>query len=281
MTKNKLIALMCWASLCTGSLTLVACGGSSSSSSAETQATQEQVATPEPATPEPKTPAAAASPVGSWTVAAIIQSGVTITGDLSSMLKDSGKGVITLNEDGTGSLSLWEEESFTWSSTDNKTITISGADDAGDLTFEDGTLFLTAKKDGEEATVVFTSDGTWDQAKAISMDDTKPATSPEQILGKWTLCGMNMAGLSMYGDSESMGQTTNGEETFVTFNADGSVEMAATTGSWTQTADGITLTSTDITGEHTVPVMLLGDMLALDYSGTLGDVTFISVFTKA
>jgi hypothetical protein len=60
----------------------------------------------------------------------------------------------------------------------------------------------------------------------------------------------------------------------------GVAQMSAGNGTWAVTADGATLTSEDITGKHTVPILAIGDEIALDYSGAFGGVDFIIAMAK-
>ena len=207
-------------------------------------------------------------------------------GNFGEMLGVDNGIAMTLNADGTGSMVYGEETvDLSWATegSDAIYVTVQGGElatqEAMLVSYKDDALFMPFEEDGQQATLIFTKDGNYAGAKQISVADATPITSEAQLLGTWKLAGMNMGGVSMYGDVESMTAAMGGEDSSITFKEGGAVEMTGSEGTWAIDANGATLTSTDITGTNTVPVLMLGDDIAIDYSGVYG-IDFIIVMAK-
>ena len=84
----------------------------------------------------------------------------------------------------------------------------------------------------------------------------------------------------MTGSADDLGAMMYGGESDITFEEGGIAKMTAGDGTWAVADDGATLTSKDITGTHTVPILALGDEIALDYSESFGGYDFIFVMAK-
>ena len=282
----SIIAALCLVLAC---VSLVACGGgsSSSSSAASSSATSSSAASSSAASSKAASPSEQI--VGTWKVAAAEQNGLILGGNFGQLLGVGDNGGLTFNADGTGTLTLNSETySFTWTAEDNGTINVAPQSENAimkqsivPVTIKDGAVFMTMEDSGQQGNLIFTKDGTYDKAKQISMADAKPITSEAALLGTWTMVGMNMGGISAYGDAESLKNAMGGTETSVTFKQGGVAELSDGTGSWAIDANGATLTSSDITGTHTVPVMQLGNEIAIDYTEAYGGTEFIFVFAKA
>lgn len=125
------------------------------------------------------------------------------------------------------------------------------------------------EQDGRQASIIFTADGNYTGAKKISLDNAKPITSEAELLGTWKLSGLNMGGVSMYGDAQAMAAAVGGQESWIAFKEGGVAEMESGEVAWAVGDDGATLTTTDIMGTNTVPIMALGDEIAIDYSAVI------------
>lgn len=214
--------------------------------------------------------------------------GITMGGNFGEMFGAAEGISLVINADGTGTMAMGEDSSpITWAAEGADTINVTVQSDTGattqqaiPITLKDDALFMPFEQDGRQATIIFTKDGNYADAKQITMADAKPITSEADLLGKWALVGINMGGVSMYGDASSIAAAMGGEETSITFKEGGVLEMSTGEGSWAVDANGATLTSTDITGTNTVPVVKLGDDIAIDYSAVYGT-DFIMVLAKA
>lgn len=277
----SVIAALCLMLAC---VSLVACSGgsSSSSSAASSSAASSSAASSKAASPSEQI-------VGTWKVAAAEQNGLILGGNFGQLLGVGDNGGLTFNADGTGTLTLNSETySFTWTEGDGGTINIAPQSENAimkqsivPVTIKDGAVFMSMEDNGQQGNLIFTKDGNYDKAKQISMADAKPITSEAALLGTWTMVGMNMGGISAYGNAEALKGAMGGSETSVTFKEGGVADLSDGTGSWTIGANGATLTSTDITGTHTVPVMQLGSEIAIDYTEAYGGTEFVFVFAKA
>jgi hypothetical protein len=185
-------------------------------------------------------------------------------------------GCININDDGTGDIVLGSKDDtaipLTWALKSDDVIT-ADLDNATEytaekieLTFKNDALWLDMSKDDETATGIFTHDGVYPDAKVIKMDEAEAITSKDDLVGNWVMTGMQMLGISMYGDPEAMKEQNNGQEIFMNFKDDGTVEMAATAGTWKIDENGATLYASDITGDYAVPVKKMGDDIVVDYS---------------
>lgn len=277
------VAIACLVATC---LLLVACGGSSSSSAANSSADSSSAAsvTSSAVRPEDRF-------VGTWKVAAAEMQGITMGGNFGELAGvDSGTGGdIVVNADGTGSLTFGDKSGgFTWAAEDANMFYLTMQSETGataqqaiQVSYKDDALFVPLEQDGRQMTVIFTKDGNYASARQISLDGAQPITSESALLGTWTLVGMNMGGVSMYGDVQSMSNAMGSAVSTVTFKEGGVVEMDSGTGSWAVSADGASMTSADIMGTNTVPIVMLGDEIALDYSQVFQGQTFIIVMAKA
>ena len=195
---------------------------------------------------------------------------------------------MTVNEDGTGKLTLSDEAGdFTWAANDANSIYVTpqSADGAATqqallATCKDGALFMPYEQDGQTADLIFTRDGNYAGAKQITLEGAQPITSEEELYGTWKLVGLNMGGVSMTGSADELGAMMAGGASDITFEEGGIAKMTTGDGTWAVTGDGATLTSEDVTGKHTVPILAIGDEIALDYSEAFGGVDFIMVMAK-
>lgn len=263
---------------------LAGCGGSDTSGDQSGEAAAE-AAEEKAADPQEKF-------LGSWNMAAAEQDGIYMAGNFGEMLGMSDLGMLNISADGSGDITLGDEEAdkvaFTWTMKADDVITLKAEKETDytgeeiELTYGDEALAMTMEQDGKTATAFFTHDGSYAGAKVIDMEKTDKITSKDELTGKWTMSGMQMMGITVYGDQEAMANMGSGE-TYVTFNDDGSVEMAATSGTWKIDDSGATLSASDITGSYTVPVKKMGDEIVLDYSNVEAykGLGWIAVFSRA
>lgn len=141
--------------------------------------------------------------------------------------------------------------------------------------------FSRKEEDDQVATAIFTHDGTYPEAKVISMDGAEPITSEDDLLGKWKMTAMNFMGVSIYGSSEALENMSGSTEMTITFKEGGVASMETSDGTWEIGNNGATLTSNDVTGTHTYPIKKLGDDIVIDMSESLGGTEFITLMSKA
>ena len=136
-------------------------------------------------------------------------------------------------------------------------------------------------QDDQSATIIFTQDGTYAGAKQISMAEATPITSEADLIGTWKLVGMDMMGISIYGDADSLGSMMGGEaDGTITFEQGGVAKSSSGDESWAIDENGATYTTKGLSGDVACPVMKLGDEIAIDASETMGGVELIMVFAK-
>ena len=203
--------------------------------------------------------------------------GLTISGNFGDMLDVQDGITLIIATDGTGSMGMGEEATIlTWAADGPDSIyaTIQSETEfttqqAIPITYKDGALFMPIGQDGQQASIIFTADGNYADAKQISLDSAKPITSEAELLGTWKLSGLNMGGASMYGDAQALAAAMGGQESWIAFKEGGVAEMESGEGAWAVGDDGATLTTTDIMGTNTVPIVSLGDEIAIDYSDVI------------
>lgn len=225
---------------------------------------------------------------GTWKLAAVESEGVIMGGNLSELLDLGDEGNIEVREDGTGTLKIEDKQvDFKWSEDGDAAIVLNNdgqidqnAELNTTLTNKDGALFMAYVQEGKPASMIFTRDGKYDKAKQITMDGTKDITSEEELLGTWTMTGMNMMGISAYGDPDSLAEMNNGMESFITFEEGGVAKMNGQDGKWQIGDAGATLTSKGLTGDMTYPIKKQGEEIYIDMTGSFGDMVFITVMEK-
>ena len=279
---KKTIAKRMAAALFTGCLALSACGGAASSSQASSSAKTEAVK----ADPSEKF-------IGEWKLAGMESQGVTMTGDLSAVLGDdsesSAETLLTVKDDGTGKLVFASEGGdFTWKQKNDDAITIEvkNNDDSTttsmDITFEDDSLQLEMKDEEMSGTLIFTADGKSDKFKEITVDKATAIKSESELLGSWKLSGMNMMGMSVYGDVSALAEMSGqaGTDTSVTFESGGKCTLMGQECTWAIGSDGATI---DLSGV-TIPVKALDKDLTLDLGSLLGaigsDMKMVYLYSK-
>lgn len=210
-------------------------------------------------------------------------------GNFSQMLGVNGGFKLTFNADGTGKMELGTDAGeLTWAANDDSSIymTPQSATDAMKqeailVTLKDGALFVPYEQNGQQTSLIFTHDGSYAGAKQVTAEGAQPITSEADLLGTWNLTGMNLGGISMHGDAQSMASAMGNAATTITFKEGGVLETSSGQGTWAVGPDGATITTTDATGTSTVPVTKMGDDIVIDYSTTFSGTEFIMLMAKA
>ncbi|MBR0308852.1 MAG: hypothetical protein IJH92_08170 [Mogibacterium sp.] len=263
---------------------LTSCGSDSNgaSDSAEPAASEEEEEQ-EPADPKEKF-------CGSWSLAAAESNGVTMAGNFKELAEMDDLGMLNINEDGTGEMAVGKKEAdkttLTWELKDDDTITLKPAEtteslgESVDVRYENEALLMEIEQDDQTGTAIFTHDGTYPEARIITMEDAVDITSEDELIGKWTMTAMNLMGISVYGSSEDLSEMSGGNEIYIEFKKDGAAEMSGSEGSWKVDGNGAVLTATDISGTNDYPVKKLEDEIVVDMSASLNGTTFIAVLSK-
>jgi len=274
---KKYLAMLCAAMLCVCCLALAACGGGASSSAAASSAASSSSAAASSSAASSSAAATATLP-GTWKIAAIESQGAVIAGNFDAFLSENASATqLVLKEDGTGEFSLGENTAqVKWESADNKAVklTVEGAEGTTEVnaTLEGDALKLdmTDSSSGElNGNLVLSKDGTYAGAKIIDMANAKDVTSEKDLIGTWNLCGLNMMGMSAYGDMAALQQISGNAEAAdmtVVFEEGGKVILTGQEATYTVGPDGTTI---DIAG-IVVPVKMNGNELYVDLTETLG-----------
>lgn len=273
---------------------LVACGGGTASSSAGSAggASSASVSTDSGSTTSTKTF------VGKWKIAAAQLNGLTLAGKFGQIIGADENSGLEIKEDGTGTLTLGgETDSLTWTEAGADTIDITVKSSAAGsettvpqstrITAKDDALFLTIKQENQEGSLIFTADGKYAGAMEINLDEAKDITSESELIGTWNLVGMDMAGITMYGEGDALqqqlGQAGSSASTLLTLEKGGSVKTGSeTSGSatWAVDSKGATMTMDGLDGKVNLPIKKLGDQLAVDYTQLLAGLQIVFVYGK-
>lgn len=291
---RKHVAMLCAGMLFACCLALGACSGSSSASAASSGSASTSASTEASAS----SASAEAAFAGTWKLAAAQSQGVTMAGDFGSIIGAEEGMALTIKEDGTGEFAMnGESGAITWTQKDADTITIevptagssaSGASAASssasaassgtyaiDIVAKDGALFMDMTQDDFNGTAIFTSDGTFVGAKEISTAAMTPITSEDALIGSWTLSGMNMMGITMYGEAADLAAMAGGQDMSLSFEKAGKCVLMGSEATYTVGTDGAVITE----GETKVPVKALGNEIAIDMTDLIG-MEMIMVFGK-
>lgn len=285
---STMIVIMCMIVTMIG---FIGCGkeepaAQSGSDSGEPEAAEEVAVEEEPeAEPEPVDPNE--KYYGTWLAAAAEYNGVTLGGNFADVVGMEELPSLVVKEDGSGTIDIGEGEiAGTWTATDDA-ITLTTETpiekyDTNEVVFrsQDDVLLMDYTDEGRMASLIYTRDGNYDKARQIEVDKADAITSEDELIGNWTMVGMNMMGISMYGSSESLAEMNDGMETYMNFNEDKTVDMNGNAGVWEIGAEGAGVTMEDITGLNTYPVKKLGDEIIVDMSASMGGNTFVILLEK-
>ena len=229
---------------------------------------------------------------GDWKLAAAESQGVYMAGNFTELLElsDEGNGNVTLtvNADKTGVINLGDESAgFTWEMKSDDVMTITPQTDTdkvgetADISYKKDALWLTIEQDEQEASLIYTKDGIFPDAKDFRLSDATPITSDKDLIGKWSLSGLKLMGIAMYGEGEALKNATNGTDMYIDFKEDGKAEISnGSGGSWEVNSEGAAITYSDSMGTHTLPVLKLGDDIVVDSSELLNGSEYLMVLSK-
>ena len=229
---------------------------------------------------------------GDWKLAAAESQGVYMAGNFTELLElsDEGNGNVTLtvNADKTGVINLGDESAgFTWELKSDDVMTITPQTDTdkvgetADISYKEDALWLTIEQDEQEASLIYTKDGIFPDAKDFRLSDATPITSDKDLIGKWSLSGLKLMGIAMYGEGEALKNATNGTDMYIDFKEDGKAEISnGSGGSWEVNSEGAAITYSDSMGTHTLPVLKLGDDIVVDSSELLNGSEYLMVLSK-
>ena len=295
MINKRIIALI--AIMCMVIMGMAACGKPDGPApEADTSEQQETPAATEDPGPASEPVEEARDPhedyIGKWAVAAAESQGIMFGGNFGETLGLEKLPAIEFTDYENGKFYYGNDEgdqevAFTWVLNGN-----GGADlkfekevevlksDATTVSFseEDAAIFMDYEERDQKAVLIFTLDGIYQKAKTISLDGATPITSEDELIGKWVMIGMNMVGISMSGDAEAF--KDEGTEVSLDFKEDGTVSVSGNDGTWKVDAGGATVTSTDVTGEHTYPILKQGDDIIMDSSEAFGGEAFYVLLEK-
>lgn len=301
MRKN--LAMLCAAMLFACCLALGACSGGGSSSAASSGSASASAGASSASASA--SASAQASFEGTWKLAAVESQGITMAGDFSSIIGSEQGMSLTIKADGTGEISMNDETApLTWTQKDATTITIdaknadgsasnasaeagSASAEAGsdaseaahglttDVTLKDGALYMDMTQDSFSGTAIFTADGTFAAAKEINSAAATPITSEDALVGSWTLSGMNMMGISMYGDAKDLAAMAGDSDMSLSFEKGGKCNLMGSEATYAVSADGAAITESGMG----IPVKALGDDIAIDMTDLIG-MEMIMVFSK-
>lgn len=301
---KKYLAIVCAAMLCVCCLALAACGGSGSGSAAASGSGSASAS----ASAASSSASAADKAVGDWKLAAIETQGITVAGDFSMFLGTSDQIALSIEKDGKATMKLGSESAeLSWTA-DGDTITLkkaesdsssssasasssssstnpffgdsSSSSDEIKATLKGDALVITAESDGTSVDMIFTADGTYADAKVIDTKKAEKITSESDLVGEWKLSGMNMMGISMYGDPSAltamMGQSSaSSADTTAKFETGGKCTLMGESCTYAVDSNGATITMSG----QSLPVKKLGDDIVIDFSAAYGT-EFAFCFSK-
>lgn len=210
-------------------------------------------------------------------MAALQSQGITMSGDLRPILGEN-KVALTLNADGSGSMVLGEDTTdLTWQITGDTTAEATINERVVPLSYKDDAVFMTMEDDSFSGMMILTKDGTYANMPTITAEGAKAITSEDAIIGNWSLCGMNMMGVSMYGDSAALAEVSGGSDTSFNIEKDGSATLMGEAATWSIDANGAVITADGTS----IPLQMFGDgKIVMDMSELLGGTSMIMVFSK-
>lgn len=278
MRKRFTILLAAMLCLCLG---LTACGSQASEES-ESSATEAEVTNP------------AEKFYGTWQLATISSSGLTMVGDFSQLIDVDINMVLTIADDNTATMTFdGDTANLTWETVDDNTLKLSavkdeetddeeavlGEDGTIEVAYRDDTLVMESESDGQLITITFTTDGTLEGYEEITADNAKPFTSKDELVGTWNMCGLNMYGVSMFGNMDDLAAAfssgTNNDYTLV-LNEDGSATLFGAQASWKAADEGATLTA----GDTKFTLFDYDGKVLINMSGASADYQMLMLFEK-
>ena len=285
---KKILALVCAAMLCACCLALAACGGGSASSAASASASASSESASASSAAKPANPADKF--IGNWALVGAKNGEITMTGDFAAVLGEELDISLTVNADGTATLSYNEDSiDCNWELKNDNTISMTAANledtssgtklfagEAIDVNYipENKTLDILDAESGAE--LVFSQTGAIEGMLDITASNAKPITSKDALVGTWRIRGMNMMGVMMYGDADALAEYMGDSDLSLVVNSDGTATIMGEGISWTADSNGASFTIEGVT----CPVYDFGNGdILLDLTAGIGE-TLLFVYTK-
>ena len=192
-----------------------------------------------------------------------------MVGNFAMMFGKDDPTTLVLNADGTGTLMFaGEGGDITWTQKDANTISITaGSSTAMDVVYDDGALVLTMADAEFSGRLLFTKDGTYAKIKEISLADAKDITSEDALVGTWALTGMNLGGVTMYGDAADLAQLSGADDMTIVLEKGGTGKAFGDDVTWAVSSNGATITVSGVA----LPVKALGDNIVVDVTSATGN----------
>ena len=140
--------------------------------------------------------------VGEWLLAYIETDGVKIVGDAGQALGFSGPAGLSIGEQGTAVLTMGSNRNdCTWVQKAPDSIELTyGSGAKTSVVCQGGALAMS----GDEGVFVFTADGRYPGLEDIASLKWEPIDSEQPLMGSWNLSCVEMAGITLYGDSADL-----------------------------------------------------------------------------
>ena len=277
---KKYLALLCASMLCVCCLALAACGGGASSSAASASASGSSASASASSAAASSSAAAADSQqlfAGEWKMAGVESEGVTMVGDLGAIL-DNTEVKLVLNADGSANMVMGDETyDGTWETAGDTAAKVTFNGNVAPLAYNDNAVFMTMENDSFNGVMILTKDGTYPKLAAIDIENAKAITSESDLVGNWSLSGVNMMGISMYGDAKDLAAVAGDTDTSFSIEQDGSAKIMGGDATWSVGSDGASISIDGVT----VPIKAFdnGDIV-VDMSGIVSGMDVVMVFSK-
>ena len=92
----------------------------------------------------------------------------------------------------------------------------------------------------------------------------------DTLVGTWALSGMNLAGVTMFGDKAALSELAGGDDMTIVLESGGTGKAFGEAITWTVSPSGAVITSPD----GALPVKALGNDIIIDASGATGSLDF-------
>ena len=282
---KKYLALLCATMLCVCCLGLAACGGSSTGSAAASSASasaSESASSAAPANPADKF-------IGKWALVGAQQGSIVMTGDFESVFGQELDISLTVDAAGTAKL-VYNDQSIdcNWDLKDDNTIALTAANlentdgtkllagEAVNVTYDTTNDTLVMQDTETNAMLVFSQTGAIEGVLDITADNGTPITSKDALVGTWRICGLNMAGVMMYGEADDLAQYMGDSDLSLVVKDDGTATIMGESITYTTDSKGAVF---DIEGIE-CPVYAFGEgELLLDLTPGFGQ-TMLFLYSK-
>lgn len=279
---RKHLSILLAATLCFCSLGLTACSCSTSGKGASDTAASKAA------------DSTADKFFGTWKMATMKSRDVVMVGDFSQVADIDVNMELTIAEGGSATMSTSNDSAdLSWELIDDDTLTLTpvangqksesekevlGKDGTIELSYQDDALVMQLDNDGTPLEVTFTADGTYPGFAAITAESATPITSSTGLAGYRKLSGVNILGVSMFGDTETLAsafESDNPTDYTLALFEDGSGQLMNQDITWKVTDKGASIVS-----EGTeLPLYERDGSLLVDMSGIVG-IDMLMLFSK-